>query len=239
MDKPIAYSVIIPAYNEEKTVARAIRETAAVFDPLKKEYEIIIVDDGSTDGTADIVGSLSEELPFVRLLKHEENRGKGGAVRTGVMNASGELVLFMDSDLSTHPAEAPAFIAKMGESDIVIGSRRIPGAVIAKPQPWYRSLSGRTINFIIRHFLKLPHRDTQCGFKMFRREAAQNIFQDMSPSRWTFDAEILMRAYAHEYRVEELPITWRNNENSRVRTGEVIRDLFYLARLKKILNKKT
>ncbi len=231
------YSVVIPAYNEEKTVERAIRETAAVFNPLSKQYEIIIVDDGSTDATAKIVDLLSNELPMLKLVRHETNRGKGGAVRTGVMNASGEFVLFLDSDLSTHPAEAPAFIAKMGESDIVIGSRRIPGAVIAKPQPWYRSLSGRAINFIIRHFLKLPHRDTQCGFKMFRREAAQNIFQDMSPSRWTFDAEILMRAYAAGYRVNELPVTWLNNENSRVKTNEVLSDLWYLLKIKGRLNK--
>lgn len=233
------YSVIIPAYNEEKTVERAIRETAAVFDPFSGQYEMIIVDDGSSDATPSIVAALAAEFPSVKLLRHETNCGKGAAVRTGVMGAQGEFVLFLDSDLSTHPREVPAFIDKMKECDIVIGSRRVPGAVIAKPQPLHRSLSGRAINFIIRHFLKLPHRDTQCGFKMFRLAPARNIFQDLGPSRWTFDAEVLLRAYAAGLRVGELPVTWLNNENSRVRVGAVARDLCYLWKLKHTVNKRT
>ncbi len=231
------YSVILPAYNEAATIERAIRETAAVFDPLKKEYVIIVVDDGSRDATAQLAAALASEIPAVRLLQHAANAGKGTAVRTGVLEAQGDLLLFLDCDLATHPREAPAFIAKMGESDIVIGSRRVAGAVIAKAQPWYRSLSGRAINFFVRHFLKLPHHDTQCGFKMFRRAAAQDIFKDASPSRWTFDAEILLRAYAAGYRVGELPVTWSNGETSRVKTGEVLSDLRRLLRLKNKLNK--
>jgi len=231
------YSIILPAYNEEETIERAIRETVAVFDPLAKEYEIIVVDDGSSDDTAVIVNSLSAELPVIRLLQHAANGGKGGAVRTGVMNAQGGLLLFLDCDLATHPREAPAFIAKMDESDIVIGSRRVPGAVIAKPQPWYRSFSGRAINFFVRHFLKLPHHDTQCGFKMFRLEVAQDIFKNAGPARWTFDAEMLLRAYAAGYRVGELPVTWTNGATSRVKTREVLSDLWYLVKLKNELNK--
>jgi glycosyltransferase involved in cell wall biosynthesis len=231
------YSIILPAYNEAKTVARAIHETAAVFDPISKQYEIIVVDDGSTDDTAKIVALLAAELPMLKLVQHAQNLGKGTAVRTGMLNAQGEFVLFLDSDLSTHPREAPAFIDKMKECDIVIGSRRVPGAVIAKPQPWHRSLSGRAINFAIRHLLKLPHRDTQCGFKMFRLASAQNIFQDLGPSRWTFDAEVLLRAYAAGLRVGELPVTWLNNENSRVRVGAVVHDLYHLIKLKNKFNK--
>jgi len=231
------YSVILPAYNEATTIERAIRETAAVFDPLKKEYEIIVVDDGSDDATAAIAAALAAEFPAVRLLQHAANSGKGAAVRTGVMNAQGELLLFLDCDLATHPREAPAFIAKMGESDIVIGSRRVAGAVIAKAQPWYRSLSGRAINLFVRHFLKLPHHDTQCGFKMFRLEVAQDIFKNTGPSRWTFDVEALLRAKAAGYRVGELPVTWTNGEITRVKIGEVLSDLWYLFKLKGRLKK--
>jgi len=231
------YSVILPAYNEATTIERAVRETVAVFDPLKKEYEIIVVDDGSRDNTAAIVASLVVEFPAVRLLQHAANSGKGTAVRTGVMNAQGENILFLDCDLATHPREAPAFIAKMGESDIVIGSRRVPGAIIAKAQPWHRSLSGRLINFFVRHFLKLPHHDTQCGFKMFRTNAARELFKEPGQTRWTFDVEVLLRAYAAGYRVSELPVTWTNGATSRVKTSEVLSDLWYLLWLKGRLNK--
>ena len=233
------YSIVIPAFNEAENVECALREIAAVFDPLAKEYEIIVVDDGSTDDTAGIVDSLSAVLPAVRLLRHEKNRGKGGAVRTGVMNGKGDLILFLDCDLATHPREALAFIDRITTSDIVIGSRRVPGAVIAKAQPWHRSLSGRAINFFVRHFLKLPQHDTQCGFKMFRAEAAKDIFGDLGPSRWTFDVELLMRARAKGYRLAELPVTWTNGETSRVRAGEVVSDLWYLLKLKNRLNKNS
>lgn len=237
MNRLIAYSIILPAYNEAETIERAIREIAAIFDQFKKEYEIVIVDDGSRDDTAMIADSLASEFPAVRLLRHAANSGKGMAVRTGVMNAQGDLLLFLDCDLATHPREAPAFIAKMAEHDIVIGSRRVAGAVIAKAQPWYRSLSGRAINIFVRLFLKLPHHDTQCGFKMFRRVAAQDIFKNTGPSRWTFDVEVLLRAKAAGYRIGELPVTWHNNENSRVRVREVVSDLWYLLKLKGDLNK--
>ena len=231
------YSIILPAYNEAATIERAIREIAAVFDPLAKGYEIIVVDDGSSDATAGIVNSLLAELPAVRLLQHGENRGKGGAVRTGVMNAKGDWIFFLDCDLSTHPNEALKFIEQADRYDVIIGSRRVPGALIVKPQPWYRSLAGRAINFFVRHYLKLPHHDTQCGFKMFGRDAAQNIFNDLGPARWTFDVEVLMRAYASGYRVGELPVSWRHGENSRVKTDEVLSDLWYLLKLKNKLNK--
>jgi glycosyltransferase involved in cell wall biosynthesis len=233
------YSVILPAYNEATSIERAVRETAAVFDPLKKEYEIIVVDDGSRDDTAAIAASLAAEIPAVRLLRHAANSGKGTAVRTGVMNAQGENILFLDCDLATHPREAPAFIAKMGESDIVIGSRRHADSIIAMSQPWYRVLYGRAINFLIRHLVKLPYHDTQCGFKMFRAEAAKDIFGELGPARWTFDVELLLRARSNGYKIIELPVTWTNGKTSRVRAGEVIPDLFYLWRLKKKMDKKS
>ena len=231
------YSVVIPAYNEEKTVARALRETAAVFDPLVKEYEIIVVDDGSSDATAAIVNSLSAELPAVRLLRHAANGGKGKAVRTGVMNAQGQSILFLDCDLATHPREAPAFIERMDDFDIAIGTRRHADSIIVRSQPWYRVLYGRAINFFIRRLVKLPYYDTQCGFKMFRAEAAKDIFGELGPARWTFDVELLMRAHANGYKIIELPVTWTNGKTSRVRASEVVFDLWYLLKLKNRLNK--
>src|SRR5512133_3861466 len=157
------YSIIFPAYNEAENIELALRETTAVFDALGMPYEIIVVDDGSTDATASMVTALSAALPAVKLLRHEGNCGKGTAVRTGVTNAQGDLLLFLDCDLATHPREVPAFINKMGECDIAIGSRRHANSVIVKSQAWYRVTYGRLINFFIRRLLGLPHRDTQCG----------------------------------------------------------------------------
>jgi dolichyl-phosphate beta-glucosyltransferase len=235
MDKLIDFTVILPAYNEEATVERAIRETAAVFNPISKEYELIVVDDGSSDATAEKVAGLIGEFPFLKLLRHQINSGKGAAVRTGVMNAAGKKVFFIDCDLSTHPNEAPAFIARANDYDIIIGSRRVSGANIVEPQPWYRSLSGRIINLFVRIFLKLKHHDTQCGFKMFRLEAAQTIFKNMTPMRWTFDIEVLVRAYREGYKVGELPVAWRHGKVSRVRISHVLAEFPHLWNLRKKL----
>ena len=231
----ISYSVIIPAYNEEASVERAVRETAGVFDGLGKAYEIIVVDDGSSDRTA--ASAMAAGVPAVRVLRHETNQGKGAAVRTGVMNAGGELILFMDCDLATHPSEATAFIKQMGDCDIAIGSRRHAASVIVVSQPWYRVAYGRLVNLFIRRTLGLPYHDTQCGFKMFRAAPAREIFRAIGPSRWTFDAEVLLRARAAGYRIVELPIAWRNGASTRVKSTEVIADLGRLLKLKKQLDK--
>lgn len=233
----IRYSIIFPAYNEAGAIERAIRETSAVFGAMKEPFEILLVDDGSSDRTAEIAETLQKEFFHLRLLRHAANRGKGAAVATGVAGAQGETVLFLDCDLATHPSEAPRFIEQLKNADVVIGSRRAAGTVIAVRQRWYRVACGRLINFFIRHWLKLPHRDTQCGFKMFRIEAARDLFSQLSPTRWTFDAEILLRARANGYRVAELPVTWTNGQLSRVKTGEVLADLWYLLKLKNKLNK--
>lgn len=233
---PIEYSVILPAYNEATTVTSAIRETAAVFGKMGT-FEIVVVDDGSTDATAETVQRLVAELPFLRLVQHPANAGKGSAVKTGVSASVGNNLLFLDCDLATHPGEAPKFAAALENADIVIGSRRVAGAVIAEAQPLYRSLSGRAINLFVRLFLGLPQHDTQCGFKMFRAPAAKKIFAEIGPSRWTFDVEVLLRAAAYDYKIVELPVTWRHGALSRVRLGHVLSDLKYLLGLKKSLKK--
>lgn len=228
----VKYSIIIPAYNEADTVSRAVRETAAVFSNLGEAYEILVVDDGSTDATRAAAESLRPEIPALKTVAHETNRGKGAAVRTGVMNSTGESLLFLDCDLAVRPAEASAFIAAIAENDIAIGSRRHPDAVIAKPQPWYRIAYGRAINFLIRKILRLPHHDTQCGFKMFRADVAKEIFAKAGESRWLFDVEILMRAHERGYRVSELPVTWADGGSSRVKFFHVLSDIRHLLKIK-------
>ncbi len=164
----MTYSIVIPCWNEEKTIGRAVLETRAFFESLAAPFEIIVVDDGSADRTAETVQNLSKEIPELRLIRHEKNLGKGAAVKTGVAAASGEWILFLDADLSTHPSAFKKFLPHLAEADIVIGSRRSSGGNIAEPQPWMREKFGQLFNLTVRLLFRLPYRDTQCGFKAIR-----------------------------------------------------------------------
>jgi dolichyl-phosphate beta-glucosyltransferase len=231
------YSIVIPAFNEEKTIAKAIRETVAIFGSLKEEYEIIVVDDGSKDATVKAAEDLAAGYPFLKIIKHEVNRGKGEAVRTGINAATGEYVLFVDADLATHPAEARSFLPQLGKNRILIGSRTATGAVISAPQPFYRIWGGRFINFLVRKIVGLPYRDTQCGFKMFNREVGQKLFSEMTFSRWLFDVELIARALADGFEIVEVPVRWNHGENSRVKFGEVLKELPRLSHLRRLLKR--
>lgn len=158
------------------------------------------------------------------------------AVKRGVMAARGDLLLFLDCDLATHPSEVRAFIPEIrkGKADIGIGSRRASGSRIVVSQPWYRVALGRVFNVWIRLYLHLPYKDTQCGFKVFTREAAQLIFPDLLTSGWTFDAEILVRARRAGLRIVEKPVTWRNGRESRVRITDAWKIMQELRRIKRL-----
>jgi glycosyltransferase involved in cell wall biosynthesis len=229
------FSIIIPAYNEEKTVARAIRETAAVFDPLKEEYEIIVVDDGSADRTAEEAEKLVSEHPSLALVAHETNRGKGEAVRTGVNAAAGEYAVFIDADLATHPSEIMAFLPRLGANKILIGSRTAAGAVISRTQPAYRVWGGRFINLLVRKIVGLPFRDTQCGFKMFDLAAGKKIFAEMPDSRWLFDIDLLARAVLSGCEIVELPVRWTDGATSRLKLFDVVKELPRLWRIRRLV----
>ena len=212
------FPVILPAYNEASAIERAILETAASFDALAAPYEIIVVDDGSTDGTAALAEAMRARFPTVRVARHATNAGKGAAVRTGAQAAEGEVVLFLDCDLSTHPDTFRSFIPLLTTHDLVIGSRRVKGAVIPEPQPLWRSLLGRAFNAFIRIYLRLPYHDTQCGFKAVKRSALP-ILKTITSDGWAFDVELLARAREAGLTVVECPITWNNRRESRVRLG--------------------
>lgn len=218
------FSVVIPAYNEERGIGATIRETDGYFRGLGKPYEILVVDDGSRDRTALEVERLFPEFPYLGLARHTANQGKGAAVRTGVGAAVGEWTLFLDADLATHPTQFDRFLPHLETSDIVIGSRRVEGARIAIPQPWYRDLAGQGFNAAVRVYLGLPYRDTQCGFKAFHART-KPLFADLASSGWAFDVEILRRARHLGLRIAECPVVWRHQPESRVR----IHDAFAIA----------
>lgn len=229
----LQYSIIFPAYNEEKTIGTALQTTQGVFDALGGSYEIIIVDDGSTDTTAEVVERFirQQATPNIQLIRHKYNQGKGKAVQTGVAAAQGEIFLFLDCDLSTHPKTFLSFLPLLKHADIIIGSRRVPGAHIIAPQPWYRIWSGRAFNLLIRLYLHLPYHDTQCGFKAFH-STTKSLFTHLKTDGWVFDIELLLRARQQDFRIIEAPVEWRHGTESRVRFKDIRKILRDIHKLK-------
>ncbi len=216
-------SVVIPAYNEEHRIAQTL---ASVSEYLKKQpydYEILVVNDGSKDSTAKAVLSLESQIPNLRLIDNRENHGKGWVTKQGMLAATGDVRLFMDADNSTKVDEVSKMLPFFSQgNDIVIGSRRIKGSVIAIHQPWFRDFLGGVFRFIVHTLVPLNVTDSQCGFKTFSGKAAQTVFSRQTVFRWAFDVEILAIARRHKLKIAEVPITWVNDAESHVKfSGEV------------------
>ncbi len=226
-------SVIVPAYNEAEVIAKTINRLNEYFSGAVFEYEIIIVDDGSTDQTAAIVQEKAKQIARLKLLSLPKNIGKGGAVRAGALAAQGEWILFLDADLSTDPSEFEKFKPYLQSYDIVIGSRAIAGAVLKVRQSLLRELTGRFLNLIFRIFLKLPFADTQCGFKLFNART-KILFEQQQLTGWLFDAELLYLALQKKYKVKELPVVWSNDPTSQVKVRHLFSILKDLLRIKSL-----
>jgi glycosyltransferase involved in cell wall biosynthesis len=211
------YSIVIPAYNEAARILVALEEVVECVRRRGWNAEIVVVDDGSHDRTADIVRSFAASAPEVRLLQNAVNRGKGYSVRKGMLQALGEIVLFTDADLSAPIEEAEGlFEAIAGGADIAIGSRWLERARQTIRQPLYRRFFGRCFNAVTRAIMALPYADTQCGFKAFTRAAAQSVFPLQTIERWGFDPEILFIALKNGYRIAEIPVSWAHDERTRI-----------------------
>lgn len=210
-------SVIIPAYNEESRISETLSRIDAYFESRSENIEIVVVDDGSRDATVSVVEDLLPIIASLRILKLGTNRGKGAAVRKGVFEARGDIILFSDADLSTPVEEWEEFEKAFKDgADVVIGSRTIPGARIERRQPLYRVILGKTFNRIIRVLSGLPYSDTQCGFKAFRNSAAKDIFSSSTIEGFAFDVELLVIARKRKFNIKEVPVRWINSPDSRV-----------------------
>jgi glycosyltransferase involved in cell wall biosynthesis len=211
------YTIVIPAYNETARIERALTSVSDCIRQRGWDAEVLVVDDGSTDTTAALVGAWARTHPEVRLIRNGRNRGKGFSVRSGMMRAAGEIVMFTDADLSSPIEEAERLFTAIGEgADVAIGSRWLTGKRIVHKQPLYRRFFGRCFNALTRSVMRLPFADTQCGFKAFRREAAHQVFGLQRIERWGFDPEILFLAIQRGLRVAEVPVTWGHDERSRI-----------------------
>jgi glycosyltransferase involved in cell wall biosynthesis len=211
------YSIVIPAFNESARIPATLESVVACIRERGWPAEVIVVNDGSRDATADLVRAFAVHAPEVRLMENPGNRGKGYSVRAGMLEALGEVVMFTDSDLSAPIEEAERLFAAIAEgADIAIGSRWLESSRQTHRQPFYRQFFGRCFNAVTRAVMGLPFADTQCGIKAFTRAASQTVFQLQTIERWGFDPEILFIALKRGLRVVEVPVSWAHDERSRV-----------------------
>lgn len=214
------FSLVIPAFNEAERIAQTLRFTIAYLQEVSPDSEIIVADDGSTDATPDVVSDVFAGAGNVetRLLRQTTNRGKGAAVRAGLIVATRPVALFSDADLSTPIEEAPRLLQPIfgGELDIAFGSRALDRRLIGKRQAWHREQAGRVFNLAVRVMTGLPFWDTQCGFKAFRLEPLRPLLPQARSDGFGFDVELLYLAHRANLRMREIPVRWNHHEGSKV-----------------------
>ena len=230
-------SIVIPAYNEERRIGASLEKVRAYLASKPFAAEVIVVDDGSTDRTSAVARETLPAGPPLRTIRLESNQGKGYAVRTGVLASTGETVLFTDADLSTPIEELDKFLTRLEEGfDVVIGSRAVPGCDIRVRQARPREAMGKFFNRLVRLFVMKGCPDTQCGFKVFRRKAALDLFSRLETKGFAFDVEVLLLARKRGYRIAEVPVVWCDSPPSRVRlvksSWQMLRELLRIRRLR-------
>jgi dolichyl-phosphate beta-glucosyltransferase len=211
----------VPAYNEESGIAGTVVALRDWLEERGQDYELIVVDNASTDATAARLEPLTEDAR-IRLLRNDRNRGKGHSVRRGMLEARGELRLHCDADCAVCLPSLPKMLDLIGDADVVVGSRLAEGASVARRQPLRRRIAGRGFQQLCRLVLREPTTDLFCGFKLWRAEAAEDAYSRIRLDGWTFDAEVVAMARALGYRLRETGIVWTDRDGSRVQMGRVV-----------------
>ena len=216
-------SIVLPVYNEALVLERTLAALVPFLESLGRSFEVVCVDDGSRDRSLEILKAASAADARIRVETLPGNRGKGAAVRQGVLAARGAFVLFMDADLSTPLEETRGFLGALESGyDVAIGNRRAPGSKIRRRQPWLRETLGRGFTVLTRLLLAPGVHDFTCGFKAFRKEAAAEIFRRSTLDGWAFDAELVVIAQELGLKLVQLPVAWRHEDDTKVRLGSAV-----------------
>lgn len=226
-------SLIIPTFNEEQRIGKSLASAIEYFEKQDYSYEIIVVDDGSKDKTETEVGKFPTSVLF---LNQKQNFGKGAAIRRGMLEASGEIRIFSDADFSTPIYEVPKLIEKINSgADICIGSRALDYSMIKKHQPFYREFMGKTFNKFVQAMFFKGIKDTQCGFKGFKAEAAEKVFSLAKINGFSFDVELLYIARIFNLKVEQVSVEWYNDNRSKVNPiFDSLKMIFELLKIKRL-----
>lgn len=218
MVKPFL-SIVIPAYNEAQRLPSTLERVRAYAQSKRFATELVVVDDGSTDSTPEVLRAAQASMPEMRVLRNERNSGKGFSVRRGVLEATGQLVLFTDADLSAPIEETDKLLAALEATEAAasIGSRALQRQLIGVHQPWFREFGGRFFNVLVRFLTGLKLRDTQCGLKLFRRGSTRRAFELQRVARFGFDPELLFLIQRYGGKIIEVPVRWDDNPATKVR----------------------
>lgn len=214
--KDVVVSLVLPAYNEAEKLEDAVTKINQALEEMRYPYEIIIAEDGSTDGTAERAEELAQKLDYVRHIHREKRLGRGTALNNAFRQSDGEVLVYMDLDLSTDlKSLKPLVEAIMVEGyDLSTGSRMLPESKVERSLR--RSISSKTYNFLVRRMLGSKVRDHQCGFKAFKREPLLRLIDEVEATHWFWDTEILVRAYRHGYEIKEIPVEWKSGADTKV-----------------------
>lgn len=216
--KQIYLSIVIPAYDEEANLGSTLQDIAAYLKDKNYNYEVIVVDDGSKDKTAEVASSLAKIFENFTLLRNPANRGKGYAVKKGVFAAQGDLILFMDADNSTRIDQIEKLISAIKSGyDIAIASRRLPGAIIESSQPLYRIILGNMYILLSKLILGTTVQDYNCGFKLYKKDIAKFLFSQLSRDDWSFDSELIFLISKFKLKIKEVPVRWQDKRTSKVK----------------------
>lgn len=211
-------SIIVPAYNESRRILPTLDKIDEYLRDRYGRFEIIVVNDGSKDNTAEVLSKVQKGNKILRVVGYEVNRGKGYAIRQGVHVTSGDVILISDADLSTPIEEVEKLFAYYDHGyDIVIGSRALKESDIVIRQPWWREFMGRTFNKVVRTLIGIDFMDTQCGFKLFRGEVGRKLFRKTIIDQFAYDVEILYLAKKEGFKIKEVPVKWINSPDSKVK----------------------
>ena len=212
----VVVSVVLPAYNEAEKLGGAVAKISQALKETGYRYEIIIAEDGSTDGTAERSEELAQKLPYVRHIHREKRLGRGTALNNAFRQCNGEVLVYVDLDLATDLKSLKPLVEAITVEgyDFSTGSRMLPESKVERSLR--RSISSKTYNFLVRHMLGSKLRDHQCGFKASKREPLLRLLDEVEATHWFWDTEIMVRAYRHGYRIKEIPVEWKSGKDTKV-----------------------